>query len=57
MEDLVDYKNKRITALMDKVAEQDKRIALLETWLFEATSEGCPEGYKKVIRTELLKTE
>ena len=56
MKDLVDFKNAQITALQDSNAQKEARIAILETWIFELTDDNCPRDYKKVIRTELLKT-
>ena len=56
MKDLVDFKNAQITALQESNAKQEARIAILETWIFELTDDKCPRDYKKVIRTELLKT-
>jgi len=56
MRDLVDFKNAQITALQDSNAQKEARIAILETWIFELTDDKCPRDYKKVIRTELLKT-
>jgi len=55
MKDLNDFKNKRIEALTKNKEELERRIAILETWIFELTDEDCPSDYKKVIRTELLK--
>tara|TARA_R110001632_G_scaffold3733_1_gene16450 strand:+ start:720 stop:893 length:174 start_codon:yes stop_codon:yes gene_type:complete len=56
MIDLVDFKNAQIKALQETNAQQEARIAILETWIFELTDDKCPSDYKKVIRTELLKT-
>tara|TARA_R110002124_G_scaffold162785_1_gene330127 strand:- start:17 stop:190 length:174 start_codon:yes stop_codon:yes gene_type:complete len=56
MIDLVDFKNAQIKALQENNAQQEARIAILETWIFELTDDKCPSDYKKVIRTELLKT-
>ena len=56
MKDLVDFKNAQIQALQESNAQQEARIAILETWIFELTDDKCPSDYKKVIRTELLKT-
>ena len=57
MKDLLDFKNKQIEALQLKAEEQSKKISILETWIFELTDESCPKDYKKVIRTEILKTD
>lgn len=56
MKDLIDFKNQQIEALQDSNAQKEARIAILETWIFELTDHKCPRDYKKVIRTELLKT-
>ena len=55
MKDLIDFKNQQIQALQDSNAEKEARIAILETWIFELTDTNCPNDYKQVIRTELLK--
>lgn len=57
MKDLLDFKNSRIDALQDKVFEQEKKIAILETYIFELTDESCPDDYKRIIKNELLKTD
>lgn len=57
MKDLIDFKNAQIEALTLSINEKDKRISILETWIFELTDNKCPEDYKKVIRNELLKTD
>jgi len=55
MIDLVDFKNAQIKALQESNAQQEATIAILETWIFELTDENCPNDYKRVLRTELLK--
>jgi len=57
MKDLIDFKNAQIEALTVSTNEKDKRISILETWIFELTDDKCPRDYKKVIRNELLKTD
>jgi len=57
MKDLIDFKNAQIEALTLSINEKDKRISILETWIFELTDDKCPKDYKKVIRNELLKTD
>jgi len=57
MKDLIDFKNAQIEALTLSINEKDKRISILETWIFELTDYKCPKDYKKVIRNELLKTD
>ena len=57
MKDLIDFKNAQIEALTVSTNEKDKRISILETWIFELTDDKCPKDYKKVIRNELLKTD
>ena len=50
MEDLLRFKTEQVEALQ-------KRVAILETWILELTSDSCPSDYKRVIREELLKQE
>lgn len=57
MKDLIDFKNSRIEALQKKLFEQDKKIATLETYIFELTDVKCPNEYKEIVKNELLKTE
>jgi len=57
MKDLIDFKNAQIDALTTSINEKEKRISILETWIFELTDDKCPNDYKKVIRNELLKTD
>ena len=57
MKDLVDFKNYQIEALQNKVSEQDRKILTLETYIFELIDKDCPEEYKGIVRTELLKTD
>jgi hypothetical protein len=56
MIDLVDFKNAQIKALQGTNAKLEEIVSIYETWIFELTDENCPSDYKKVIRTELLKT-
>tara|TARA_R110000764_G_scaffold239428_1_gene338857 strand:- start:3132 stop:3305 length:174 start_codon:yes stop_codon:yes gene_type:complete len=56
MNDLVDFKNQQITALRNNNAELEAKVGILETYIFELTDDKCPSDYKKVVRTELLKT-
>lgn len=57
MKDLVDFKNARIESLQKKVFEQEKQIAILETYIFELTDLDCPDEYKKIVKKQLLKTD
>lgn len=57
MKDLVDFKNHRIDALQEELCRKDKLISILETYIFELTDSNCPEDYKTIIRTELLKQD
>ena len=57
MKDLVDFKNYQIEALQSKVFEQERRISILETYIFELIDKDCPEEYKNIVKSELLKTE
>jgi hypothetical protein len=56
MKDLVDFKNYQIEALQCKVFEQEKKISILETYIFELIDKDCPEEYKGIVKNELLKT-
>lgn len=55
MKDLLDYKNHRIEALQAKVYEQEQRIDILETYIFELTDESCPQEYRIIVKNELLR--
>jgi len=57
MKDLVDFKNYQIEALQKKIFEQDRQISTLETYIFELVDNDCPEEYKGIVKTELLKTD
>ena len=56
MKDLVSFKNAQIEALQAVVADQDKTIMQLETFIFELTDKDSPEEYKQVIRKEVFGT-
>ena len=56
MKDLITFKNLQIEALQDAVAESDKYIQQLETYIFELTDKDSPEEYKTVIRNEVFGT-
>lgn len=57
MYDLLSYKERRI----EQQAETIKKLTLLNekymTFLFELLIQDCPEDYKRVIKSELLKEE
>jgi len=57
MKDLVDFKNAQIEALLRKCNEQEKRISILETWIFELSDKDCPSEYKQIVKNELLKPD
>jgi hypothetical protein len=57
MKDLVDFKNAQIEALLRKCNEQEKRISILETWIFELSDKDCPNEYKQIVKNELLKPD
>lgn len=48
MKDLVDFQYNRIEALQSKVTE-------LERLVLEVTDEDCPNAFRKIVRTEILK--
>ena len=54
MKDLVSFKNAQIEALQGVVADNDKYIMQLETFIFELTDKDSPEEYKQVIRNEVF---
>lgn len=54
MNDLMTLKNAQIEALQNLVADQDKYIMQLETYVFELTDLDSPEEYKVVIRNEIF---
>ena len=56
MKDLISFKNAQIEALQSVVADQDKTIMQLETFIFELTDKDSPEEYKQVIRKEVFGT-
>lgn len=57
MNDLITFKNAQISALQNLVADQDKYIMQLETYVFELTDQDSPEEYKSVIRNEVFGTD
>jgi len=57
MKDLVDFKNYQIEALQSKVFEQERKLSILETYIFELIDKDCPEEYKSIVKNELLKTD
>jgi len=57
MKDLVDFKNYQIEALQSKVFEQERKLSILETYIFELIDKDCPEEYKVIVKNELLKTD
>ena len=56
MKDLITFKNLQIEALQDSIAQSDKYIQQLETYIFELTDKDSPEEYKTVIRNEVFGT-
>ena len=54
MKDLISFKNAQIEALQGVVADNDKYIMQLETFIFELTDKDSPEEYKQVIRKEVF---
>ena len=48
MKDLVDFQYHRINALQSRVAE-------LERLVLEVTDEDCPNAFREIVRTEILK--
>jgi hypothetical protein len=56
MKDLISFKNAQIEALQNVVADNDKYIMQLETFIFELTDKDSPEEYKRVIRNEVFGT-
>jgi cell division protein FtsB len=56
MKGLIEFKNAQIEALQNAIAEQDKTIMQLETFIFELTDKDSPEEYKQVIRKEVFGT-
>ncbi len=45
--DLLQYKEARILAFIDDKAKLEKRIAELETYIYELCDKDCPKDYKK----------
>jgi hypothetical protein len=56
MKGLIEFKNAQIEALQGVVADNDKYIMQLETFIFELTDKDSPEEYKQVIRKEVFGT-
>jgi hypothetical protein len=56
MKDMITFKNAQIEALQGVVADNDKYIMQLETYIFELTDKDSPEEYKRVIRNEVFGT-
>lgn len=54
MKDLITFKNLQIEALHDALADLEKYVTQLETYVFELTDKDSPEEYKAVIRKEVF---
>jgi len=55
--DLLSFKEARIEAMTDAIAERDKRISELETYIFELCDRDCPEEYKIVVKHQVWDSE
>jgi hypothetical protein len=54
MKDLITFKNAQIEALHNALADSEKYVTQLETYVFELTDKDSPEEYKAVIRKEVF---
>lgn len=57
MYDLLTFKEMRIEAMSDALAEKDKRISELETYIFELCDKDCPLDYKMVIKNQVFESK
>ena len=57
MYDLLTFKEMRIEAMSDALAEKDKRISELETYIFELCDKNCPNDYKMVIKNQVFESK
>ena len=53
MYDLLTFKEMRIEAMADALAEKDKRISELETYIFELCDKDCPSEYKMIVKNQV----
>jgi len=52
--DLLQYKEARISAFIDNKAKLEKRIAELETYIYELCDKDCPKDYKKIVQKDVF---
>ena len=55
MYDLVSYKEAKIESLAEQIKQLTLQNERYATYIFELISRDCPEEYKQIIKTELLK--
>lgn len=55
MYDLVSYKEAKIESLAEQIKQLTLQNEMYATYIFELISKECPEEYKQVIKSELLK--
>jgi uncharacterized protein YutD len=44
----------KIQKLLNKVSEQEEKIAKLETYIFELCDKDCPKEYKQVVKKDVF---
>ena len=52
MYDLLNYKEARILALLDHIANLEAENEKLTTYIFELCDRDCPEEYKNVVKND-----
>ena len=55
MYDLISYKDRKIVHLSDQIKKLTIQNEMYATYIFELLMDDCPQEYKKIIKTEMLK--
>ncbi len=52
--DLLNYKEDRIEALLNRVKELESKTEKLTTYIFELCDKECPLDYKRIVQSDVL---